>query len=74
MGDSGNKRNRTIIDVILIILLITLAYVLYNLIGGNWSGITQMGSGSPADPFGAVAESVSAFGRGLQNAFGNIVP
>ncbi len=70
----GKKRKNWIADAILVILLISLGYVLYTLVGGNWTAITQLGSAGDPGPFGQVAESVAAFGRGLRDVFGNIAP
>ena len=74
MKDPGKKRRSWIVDVILVILLIILGYFLYTLVGGNWNPINQLGSPGDPGPFGGVADSVGAFGRGLRDMFGNMTP
>ena len=71
MEDPGKKRRKPIIDVILILLAIVLIYVLYTLVGGNWTP-SDLSGGS--NPFGKIAEDLSAIGRGIGKMFGNMVP
>ena len=74
MSGSNKKKRPWVIDLILVLLIISLGYVLYTLVGGDWNPINQMGSAGDPGPFGGVAESVGAFGRGLRDMFGSITP
>lgn len=72
----GPKRNRkfTFTDWIMVLLGILLIYMLYQMVSGH--GYLLSGIGDPAGdsgPLGAIAESLSAFGQGLRNAFSGIL-
>jgi len=70
MEDPNNKSKNTIIDVILILLIIALAFVLYTFVESHWMKFDPSGD---LGPFGRIVESVSAFGRGLQGMFSRIL-
>jgi hypothetical protein len=67
MEDPGKKKRSWIVDVILILLIIILAYVLYTFVGGGWTPGDMAGD---ADIFKPIAE----FGQGLRDMFGKMVP
>jgi hypothetical protein len=74
MKEPGKRKRSWMVDGILILLVIILGYFLYSLVGGDWNAITQIGSPGDPGPFGDVAGSMGAFGRGLNDMFGNITP
>ena len=65
------KRRSWIIDVILVVLVIGLGYFLYTVIGGE---LTASDVGGELGPFEQITESLGAFGRGIRNTFGRMVP
>jgi quinol-cytochrome oxidoreductase complex cytochrome b subunit len=71
MEDPGKNKRKWVVDVVIILLLITMIYVLYSLIGGDWS-VWDM-SGEP-DLFSGITESMSNFGQSLSGMFGRMIP
>jgi hypothetical protein len=75
MKDPADRRKSSIVDVILILAIIILAYVLYTMLGGDWTAITRLGSSSSNTGFfERIGESLGAFGQGLKDIFGNFAP
>ena len=74
MRDPQKRRKLPIIDLILIILLIILGVALYHVLGGDLLRLGRLGELSSGDgPLSGIAESLSAFGEGLKNAFFGIL-
>ena len=74
MSDPGQKRGCAISDLILVVLLVGLAYVIYNLLGGDLSTLTRLGSSSGGGgPVEQVTNSLRAMGEGIGNAFSNML-
>jgi hypothetical protein len=71
MKEPKNKRNASIIDVILVLLILGLIFVLYTLVGGNLT-VKDISGGS--DPFGDILANLSSIGKGIGRMFGNIAP
>ena len=75
MSASNNKKRSWIIDLILVLLIISLGYVVYTLIWGDWGGlISRLGSGDISNIFDGIAGNVGAIGRGLKDSFGRMAP
>jgi hypothetical protein len=75
VSDPGNKRKISVLDVVLVLLIIALGYYLYTIIGGDLAVLSRLGSSSGGQgPFEQIGESLGAFGEGLRDIFGDMVP
>lgn len=70
MRKPKKRRKFTIIDLLMILLAVILAWALVDLLGGHGF---QFNLGNGSDPLGAIAESLSGLGEGIKNAFSGLL-
>ena len=71
MSDPGQERKFKITDLILIVLLAGLIYVIYTILGGDISTITNISSS--ASPLEQITDGLRSLGDGISKSFSSIL-